>query len=63
MTDNFSFEETKITTTASSGPKGLVGFLINKMGVSSEGAANLILIISALVIFAVSGLIFYSALK
>ncbi len=63
MVDNFSFEETKITTSASSGPKGLVGFLMNKMGVASEATANLILIFSAIVIFAISGLIFYSALK
>ncbi len=62
MSDNFSFEETKITT-ASSGPKGLVGLLINKMGVSNEATANLILIVSAIVIFAISGMIFYSALQ
>lgn len=63
MTDNFSFEETPTKLTAYSGPSGLVGFLIKKVGVPNEKIANLILIIIALVIFTISGFIFASALS
>lgn len=60
---DMSFDEHKISQTSSSGPKGLVGFLINKCGVGDESTANIILVVVAVVIFAVAGFIMYGALK
>jgi hypothetical protein len=62
MSDNFSFEETPTKLTAYSGQTGLVGFLIKKVGVPNEKMANAILIVVAIIIFAISGFIFASAL-
>lgn len=62
MSDNFSFEEQRINLSAYGTPTGLVGFLIKKLHVRDEKTANLILVIVAIIIFAISGYIFAGAL-
>lgn len=63
MSDNFSFEEQRTKLTAYSGPTGLVGFLVKKLGVPDEKMANIILIIISVIIFVISGFIFASAFR
>lgn len=63
MSDNFSFDEQKIVSSSSSAPKGLIGFLIDKCGVRDETTANIILVVVAVIIFAIAGYIFYGAIK
>ncbi len=61
MSDEFSFEEHKVSYSSESGPKGMIGFLINKCGVKTEAAANVILLVLSFIIFALAISVFVSA--
>lgn len=61
MVDQISFEENRTKLTSVSN-KGLVGFMINKLGVKDESVANIILVVVALIIFGISALIFINSL-
>ncbi len=61
MTDNISFEDEHIKIT-SRPVTGIIGFLINKLGVKNESAANIILVVISLAMLALTAIILKNAL-
>lgn len=63
MTDNISFEEEHIKITSQPAATGIIGFLINKCGVRTETAANIILVVISIIMLSLTVLVLKSALS
>ena len=63
MTDEISFNEEHTHITSLPAHSGLIGFLINKCGVKTEVAANVILVLLSVVMLGFTALILKNALS